>query len=80
MSIFSFSYIVFVAVIFMAYWTVCKKSVKVQNVLLLVASWLFYGLVSWKSLILLLITSLVTVFSSKLLKNSKLAIGGGVSV
>lgn len=44
----SFAYILFLPTVLALYWLLCNKSLKAQNVLLLVASYFFYGWWSWE--------------------------------
>lgn len=58
MTIFTYKYIIAFFILFWIYWLLCKKKIT-QNALLLVASYLFYGLWDWKCLLLLFATSIV---------------------
>lgn len=58
MSIYSYKYIIAFFILFWVYWLLCKKK-NTQNVLLLAASYAFYGLWDWRCLFLLFATSLV---------------------
>ena len=55
----SVEFAVFVPVVFVLYWFVTSKSIKLQNVLLLVASYIFYGWWDWRFLFLIAFSSLV---------------------
>lgn len=74
MSIYSFKYIVSFFILFWVYWLFCKKK-NTQNTLLLIASYVFYGLWDWRCLFLLLATSLVAygagVYYKKVPKSDK---------
>ena len=61
----SIDFAVFLPVVFFLYWFVTQKSIKLQNLLLLLASYVFYGWWDWRFLFLLLIISLVDFFISK---------------
>lgn len=50
---------VFLPVVFLLYWFVTNKNLKVQNALLVVASYVFYGWWDWRFLSLILFSSLV---------------------
>lgn len=39
----SIEFAVFLPLVFLLYWFVCQKSLKLQNAFLLLASYLFYG-------------------------------------
>lgn len=58
MIIYSFKYIVAFFILFWVYWLLCKKK-NTQNALLLIASYVFYGLWDWRCLFLLFATSIV---------------------
>jgi alginate O-acetyltransferase complex protein AlgI len=49
----SFEFLFFLPVVFVLYWFVFNKSLKLQNFLILLASYFFYGWWSWKFLLLL---------------------------
>lgn len=58
MSIYSYKYIIAFFILFWVYWLLCKKK-NTQNALLLLASYVFYGLWDWRCLFLLFATSIV---------------------
>ena len=58
MIIYSFKYIAAFFALFWVYWLLCKNK-NTQNALLLVASYVFYGLWDWRCLVLLFATSIV---------------------
>lgn len=58
MSIYSYKYIIVFFILFWVYWLLCKKK-NTQNALLLLASYVFYGLWDWRCLVLLFTTSIV---------------------
>ena len=53
----SLTFVVFYVVVFALYWLIRKRTP--QNVLLLVASWIFYGAWSWKFLLLLIASTVL---------------------
>ncbi|QNJ96698.1 MBOAT family O-acyltransferase [Constantimarinum furrinae] len=55
----SFEFFIFLPVVFCLYWFVFKRSIKAQNVLLLIASYVFYGWWDWRFLSLILFSTLV---------------------
>lgn len=61
----SFEFLVFLPIIFLLYWFVFKKS-QWQNLLITIASYIFYGWWDWRFLILIAFTSLCS-FASGLL-------------
>lgn len=44
----SFEFLIFLPIVFLAYWLLSKKALKMQNGLILIASYYFYGWWSWK--------------------------------
>lgn len=55
----SIEFVIFLPVVFVLYWFVAGRSVKAQNVLLLIASYVFYGWWDWRFLSLIAFSSLV---------------------
>ena len=55
----SIEFLIFLPLVFLLYWFGSNKNRKFQNVLLLVASYFFYGWWSWKFLILLVFSTLL---------------------
>lgn len=58
----SFEFFFFLPIVFCLYWFVLKKSIKAQNILLLVASYVFYGWWDYRFLSLILFSTLVDYF------------------
>lgn len=54
----SFEFAIFFAIVLFAYWSVLRSSVRAQNVLLLIASYIFYGWWDYRFLALVVISSL----------------------
>ena len=63
----SFTFMIFLPVVFLLYWFVFKP-LKWQNLLILVASYVFYGWWDWRFLILIVITSLSSYVSGLLIE------------
>jgi alginate O-acetyltransferase complex protein AlgI len=55
----SLEFIIFLPIVFILYWLVFNKKLEHQNLLLLIASYFFYGWWSWKFLILLALSTLL---------------------
>ena len=53
----SISFIIFLPAVFFLYWFVVNKNLAQQNLLLLIASYFFYGYWDWRFLFLLIIVS-----------------------
>ena len=64
----SFTFMIFLPVVFLLYWFVFKR-LRWQNLLILVASYVFYGWWDWRFLILIVITSLSSYFSGLLIRH-----------
>ena len=56
----SIGFAVFLPVVFLSYWFVFNRYLRVQNLFILLASYFFYGWWDWRFLILVLFTSLVS--------------------
>lgn len=78
MSIYSYKFIISFFFLFWVFWLLCKKK-NTQNILLLVASYVFYGLWDWRCLLLLFATSIVSygagVYFKKAPKSDKTFLG-----
>jgi len=55
----SLEFLLFLPVVFVLYWFVFNKTVRIQNVLLLAASYFFYGWWDWRFLGLLMLSTLI---------------------
>jgi len=55
----SIEFAIFLPIIFILYWFVAKKNLKIQNTLLVLASYFFYGWWDWRFLSLIIFSSLV---------------------
>jgi alginate O-acetyltransferase complex protein AlgI len=58
----SIDFAVFLPIVFLLYWFVFNKNLKLQNILLLAASYLFYGWWDWRFLSLIIFSTLVDYF------------------
>ena len=66
----SFEFLIFLPIVFLLYWFVfdyamrgCKRQLLWQNLLIVVASYIFYGWWDWRFLILIAITTLLSFLS-----------------
>lgn len=59
----SLHFAIFLPVVFILYWTLSKKSLTYQNVLLLVASYFFYACWDWRFLFLLMFSTALDYFT-----------------
>ena len=55
----SIEFLIFIPVVFFIYWFVLNKKLKAQNILLLVASYVFYGWWDWRFLSLIIFSSIL---------------------
>jgi D-alanyl-lipoteichoic acid acyltransferase DltB (MBOAT superfamily) len=53
----SFTFVLFLIVLFILYWFIFNRNLKIQNLLLLIAGYVFYGWWDWRFLILLFFIS-----------------------
>lgn len=75
MSFNSIDYLVFLPVVFLSYWFVFKN-LRIQNLLLVVVSYIFYGWWDWRFLILIAFTSLCSYLTGIRIGKLK-KVGGG---
>lgn len=66
----SIDFAIFLPIVFILYWFVTNKHLKVQNLLLVIASLIFYGWWDWRFLFLLLFTCTSDFYISKTLKRT----------
>lgn len=59
----SLNFTIFLPVVFVFYWFVVNKSLRAQNILLLLSSYFFYACWDWKFLFLLIFSTLLDYFS-----------------
>lgn len=55
----SFEYLIFLPVVFVLYWILLRNKLRSQNILILIASYFFYGLWDWRFLSLIIASTLV---------------------
>lgn len=58
----SIDFAIFLPIVFVLYWFVAQKNLTIQNLLVLVASYFFYGWWDWRFLFLILFSTLVDFF------------------
>lgn len=58
----SLDFAIFLPIVFILYWFVLERNIKLQNFLIVVASYLFYGWWDWRFLSLILFSTLVDYF------------------
>lgn len=58
----SLDFAIFLPIVFILYWFVVNKSLTRQNILILVASYIFYGWWDWRFLFLILLSTLIDYF------------------
>ncbi len=67
----SIDFAVFLPIIFILYWFVVNKNLKSQNLLIVIASYVFYGWWDWRFLTLILFSTVVDFLVGKGLKNNR---------
>ena len=67
----SIDFAVFLPIVFILYWFVTNKNLKLQNLLIVVASYLFYGWWDWRFLSLILFSTLVDYTVGQKLRNEE---------
>ncbi len=65
----SFDFAIFLPIVFILYWFVANNNLRVQNFLIVAASYLFYGWWDWRFLSLILFSTLVDYYVGRNLKS-----------
>ena len=65
----SYEFLIFIPIVFLLYWFVCCNR-QTQNLLIVIASYIFYGWWNWKFLILIAITTLCSFISGLLIEQN----------
>jgi D-alanyl-lipoteichoic acid acyltransferase DltB (MBOAT superfamily) len=63
----SIDFAIFLPVVFILYWFFCQKNLKLQNLLIVVASYVFYGWWDWRFLSLIIFSTIVDFTIGRLL-------------
>ena len=58
----SLEYLLFLPIVFLLYWFIFNKNIKIQNLLILVSSYVFYGWWDWRFLSLIFLSTVVDYF------------------
>ena len=66
----SFDFGLFLPIVFILYWLISSQRLKQQNILLLCASYFFYGIWDWRFLILIFLSSIVDFYASQKIESS----------
>lgn len=67
----SLNFAVFFVIIFILYWFVVNKNLKIQNLLLLISSYFFYAFWDWRFLFLLVFSTLLDYYSGLKISNTQ---------
>ena len=67
----SLDFAVFLPIVFLLYWFVAQKNIKLQNALIVVASYLFYGWWDWRFLSLILFSTIIDYAVGQKLRNEE---------
>ena len=66
----SSTFIIFFVVVYLLYWFAFKSSVKKQNYLILVSSYIFYGWWDWRFVFLLILSTLIDYYFGLVIENA----------
>lgn len=72
----SFEFLLFLPLVFLLYWFVFNRNLKLQNVFIVIVSYIFYGWWNWTFLLLIAITSLCSYVSGIAIQKTQLRGGG----
>lgn len=67
----SFEFLIFLPLVFGAYWFLVNKNLRLQNLFVAVASYIFYGAWDWKFLLLILASTVVDFWSGQAIRSSE---------
>ncbi|MCF6132707.1 MBOAT family O-acyltransferase [Flavobacterium wongokense] len=67
----SVNFAIFLPIVFLLYWFVANKNLKLQNILLLVSSYFFYACWDWRFMFLLIFSTLLDYFTGLKMAESK---------
>ena len=67
----SIDFLVFLPIVFLLYWKVFQKNLRLQNALILVSSYIFYGWWDWRFLSLILFSTIVDFFIGQFIFKSE---------
>lgn len=70
----SIEYLLFLPIVFIIYWFVAYKSLKIQNLFIVIASYIFYGWWNWRFLVLIAFTTFCSYMSGVLMTHQKGAV------
>lgn len=68
----SIEFALFLPIVFLLYWFVFRKPLKLQNLFLVVVSYIFYGLWDWRFLVLIAFTTVTSYLSGILIERSRI--------
>ena len=67
----SLDFAIFLPIVFLLYWIVAQKNIKLQNALIVIASYLFYGWWDWRFLSLILFSTIIDYVIGQKLRNEE---------
>ena len=67
----SISFAIFLPIVFFLYWFMTNKNLKLQNLLLLVASYYFYACWDWRFMFLLMFSTFLDYYTGLKIEESK---------
>lgn len=67
----SIDFAIFLPIVFILYWFVLNKKLQLQNLLIVIASYIFYGWWDWRFLSLIIFSTIVDYWVGRKLSNEK---------
>lgn len=67
----SIDFLIFLPIVFIIYWFVVNKNIKLQNLFIVIASYIFYGWWDWRFLSLIIFSTIVDFIIGSKLENQK---------
>src|SRR6478752_6168014 len=67
----SFHFAIFLPIIFILYWSIGRSSKKIQNLILIIASYYFYSCWDWRFLFLLVFSTFLDYYTARKVEESE---------
>ena len=68
----SLSFLIFLPIVFLSYWIILKDNLRLQNIFLVIVSYIFYAWWDWRFLFLIAVSSFTDYFIGLSLKNTSI--------
>lgn len=66
----SYEFLIFLPIVFLLYWFVAKNNSRIQNLIIILASYLFYGWWDWRFLLLIIFSTLIDFYCGLAIEKS----------